>query len=372
MGDGGIVSAEVDGFKVDSNSAASEDDLRETLKPKSEEEEPEEEEKPDLKKAASELGKKGGKAAAKKRKEEQKARGSSEAERGSHTPEDEGSTPSPATTEEEEPEEKADSEEEESEEEQKPSKKGNPRHDPIARMKEATRKEAEAKAEARLLRQQLNEALEHLRNQPSQERHEQKATPKAGRPSAEDFDNFEEYLDARDNWNKQQWYQELQQQQDQRRQQSEGERAFNDRLNRFKEKADFTNDPDISRDILELTPVFMLEKGAQVTAQNVMADWLVFHPDDAMGVARYLSQHEDEFQRVSTLSNGDLVYHELAKIAGRIENAGGGEVKVQGVSKAKPPVKPVSGAPYIADDKSEGPKPGEDFDAWLRRTGKVK
>jgi len=258
---------------------------------------------------------------------------------------------------------------------EKPSKKGNPRHDPIARMKEATRKEAEAKAELRQVRNQLNEALNLLQQQPQTQQPQASAKQSTdGRPQAENFDDFEQYLDARDEWNRKNWSEQLEKQQAERRQQDEGYRAFNQRMDEFKSKADFTQDPNISRDILELTPVFMLEKGAPVTAENVMGDWLIFHPNDAMAVGRYLSEHEDEFQRIAALSNGDLVYTEMAKVAGKAEafSVKPEEVKAKGVSKAKPPVKPVSGAPYIADDGHEGPKPGEDFDSWLRRTGKIK
>ena len=69
MGESEVTTVEHEGFRIDSNSGASKDDIVSSLSQPKPGDEPEAktDDKPDLSKAASDLGKKGGKAAAKAR-----------------------------------------------------------------------------------------------------------------------------------------------------------------------------------------------------------------------------------------------------------------------------------------------------------------
>jgi hypothetical protein len=66
----------------------------------------------------------------------------------------------------------------------------------------------------------------------------------------------------------------------------------------------------------------------------------------------YLEEHPDALQRIAALSNPRAVSREMAKLEARLESAAAGtraKPDKEEVSKAAPPVTPVTGTPYVAE-----------------------
>jgi hypothetical protein len=148
---------------------------------------------------------------------------------------------------------------------------------------------------------------------------------------------------------------------------SEQDRVLTDAVGRFRDAVG-EHIENISPEILTLKTEFQLEPNEQPTAENWIANELVFSPESAPALMLHLSAHPDELQRIAALSTPRAVSRELAKIEARLEavaSAGPGS-KRDTRSKAPPPVRPVQGAPYVGDS-DPGVKEGEDFDAWNRR-----
>ena len=62
----------------------------------------------------------------------------------------------------------------------------------------------------------------------------------------------------------------------------------------------------------------------------------------------YLSEHPDQFQRIASLKTPRDVSREMAKIEARLEAATASTSSRPSVSKAKPPVRLVTGSPATA------------------------
>lgn len=369
-------SIEVGDFKIQS-SEATEEQLRAQFADEIDE---------DAKKAASKLGKKGAQARAKKAQEsEDQTQGSGEAPRRVHTPETDGSNPSPATTSDEDDEstdekkasesepEDEDGDEQEDKESEKDKKLGKPRNDPRARMLQATRQLAEERRAHQETRSQIDELraeIEAMKTGKTRSPNEPKAESRphtSERPDPAQYDDYESYLDARDEWNLRRWTEQAQKQAQREAAMSEQDRALSQAIQKFRESVG----QDVSawsEEVLSLKTEFQLADGERPSGENWIANELVFNPESAAPLGLYLSQHPDEFQRIASLSTPRDVSRAMAKLEARLEaaNAGNGSERVE-KSKAAPPIKPVRGAPYVSDG-DPGPKPGESFDAWFKRT----
>ena len=305
------------------------------------------EEKPDLSKSASELGKKGGEAAAKAR-----------AKAAKETPE--------------EPEEE---DEPEAAKDEKPL--GKPRHDPRARVAQVTREHAETKRRLEAEQREKEELRRRLddverRTRTPEERHEveareseRKPPEPPGKPKPEDFEEFEQYLEARDDWR------------DRIREMRQAvERDHHERSTRLHEvKMGFAtalqetmqNDGDfmerVSPEVAGLMPTFELDDGRRPSAKNWIADELVLSPKDAPALMLYLSEHPDEFQRIATLRSHREVTRELARLPLEAAPAGTSP-RGRNVSKAFPPIRPVSGEPHVTQGEGSD---DESFNDFMRR-----
>lgn len=91
-------------------------------------------------------------------------------------------------------------------------------------------------------------------------------------------------------------------------------------------------------------------KEAWPQPKHVIADEIVFAGDKAPQVMLYLSEHPDEFQRIKALPTWQEIQVEMKLIARSLNGAGPTATapKAQ-VSKAHPPVRPVTGAPSATD-----------------------
>ena len=329
----------VDGYTVTSTSESAESMISALTPPKDEpavprevkpdSKEPETDQETDeaarVSRAASDLGKKGGEATAAKRavaaKEEAKAE--KDAAAGS-----------------------------EAEKDAEAEKLGKPRHDAKARMLEATRQAAEVKRELereRAERARLAAEVEQLRK-PAETKQE---TP-TGRPKVEDYDTYEGYLDARDEWN------------DRQRETREAERArfaarhqgISTAFQTFAGRVEEARKTDTS--FMERTswfgnqqPSFTLPKDEHgrpvgLRASHVLTDEII-SSENAPALMLHFAEHPEDLQRIEALRTPLDVQLAVAKIEGRLDAASTATAPRAEVSKANPPVRPVAGSPYTAD-----------------------
>ena len=352
MSDGGLVTATVGGFTVETNSGISQAQLERDLKPKSDDA---------ASRAASELGKRGGKAAAEKR----AAKGDSsdlEVETTDEKPAKPEKVEAKAEPE-EKPEAKPDKAEAEKPEE-KPKKEGDPRHDPKARMLEATRQAAEAKRElaaeraAKAAVEARLEALERSTPRPTAEA-KPKADPDA-KPTPDAFESYEEYLDARDAHNRKAWEAETQ-----KRSQAEAvDRAIGEQKRKFAEVT-VPNLEKYSEEVLSLQTEFQIPEGTKPSGENWIANELFFSPESAPTLMLHFTEHPDELQRIAALPSPRAVSREMAKIEARLEAAPTAtSPEREDVSRAAPPVRPVTGKPYVSE--SDEYRPGMNLDEYAK------
>lgn len=107
---------------------------------------------------------------------------------------------------------------------------------------------------------------------------------------------------------------------------------------------------------------------------NWLADELHLDPKNAPRILSYLADNRDDYDVIKGYHSPREVTRAVAIIVAHLGDATAGEsspserrVSKPESSKAPPPVRPVTGAPGTASD-SYGPKDGEDFDVWFRRT----
>jgi len=347
VSDGGLVTATVGGFTVTSNSGTTQAQLERDLKPKADDA---------ASRAASELGKRGGKAAAERRAEKSDLKAE-------QTEPDE----KPEVV-----EAKAEPEPEAKEEkpEEKPKREGDPRHDPKARMLEATRQAAEAKRElaaeraAKAALEARLEALERSTPRPTAEA-KPKVDPDA-KPTPDAFESYEEYLDARDAHNRKAWEAETQ-----KRSQAEAvDRAIGEQKRKFAEVT-VPNLEKYSEEVLSLQTEFQIPEGAKPSGENWIANELFFSPESAPTLMLHFTEHPEDLQRIAALTSPRAVSREMAKLEARLEAApAGNSPEREVVSRAAPPVRPVTGKPYVSE--SDEYRPGMNLDEYARIWNKQK
>lgn len=319
---------------------------------------------PDISKAASELGKKGGKAAAKaraKQAHEQEKAEVGKAEPGPEIDEREGAA------------------EELDEGEDKPL--GKPRDDPRARVQQVTREHAETKRqleaerrEKEEMRRRLDEIERRTRTPEEQEAERRRddsrkpPTPPA-KPQAEDYDDYEKYLDARDEWNLERGRHEAAVH---TRAREHADRVtgimgtYREAVQKhFGEDREFLG--KFSEEVLGLRSSLVLDRGEAPSGRNWIADELVMSPDSAARMMLFFTEHPEELQRVASLRTPREVTREMAMLYKALDAAtAGASSEGRPVSRAKPPVVPVPGGP--AADESGGYREGMTLDEYLSRT----
>jgi len=326
--------------------------------------------------SARDLGKRGGKAAAEKR-----------AEAAKEAPEEKP----PASVEAKAGQEGAAAEEPEGgegAEEEKLSDRARRRIEVATRKQAEARRELEAERQARQAertRYEAELAAHRVRGQGTArgdgDAESRSAAPQPHdsqwKPREEDFERFSDYLDARDQWNRKEWDGE-----NQRRGHAERVvHTLKGHIDTFVKAANETPNlrDDIDPELLEIKPYFLMGPDEQVGPDNLLAAEVVYSGAKAPAILKHLTEHPDELQRLRALRTHEDIRVEvrvLAKTIGSQSDATAGEPPEKGdrapkreTSKANPPVRPVTGAPHIADGDG-GPRSGEDFDAWHARTTK--
>lgn len=309
--------------------------------------------------AASELGKRGAEARRMTREEHEKAQ------------RDEGKRKAAAEKAAPEPVDEPDEEAEPAAAKATGKPLGKPKDDPRARIQQlaAQRREAEAALQAeRQERAREREELARLRAavEAPREAPRQGWTSEQGKPRSDQFENYEDYLDARDAYNRQTWEAE----QEERRRQEHGKRAIDTAVKAARDRVDkhVAQNPDfwdrVTEDVASLRTTMSLDpQRERPTAANAIADE-IFNSEMAPALMLHLSEHPEDLQRIASLPSRAHVTREMAKLEARL-----GAVttatspKPATVSKAAPPVRLVTGSPSAGDD----PDSEEDFGAMVRR-----
>lgn len=353
-----------DGWTVQSNEASGEE-IQKDLESVAEKKETKKEE-PDASTAAAVLGKKGGEAAAAARKikpiplrKEAKPAGDVDTPRGDAAldgnsaagTEPGGDEPTQAG-----PDEKP---------------LGKPRDDPRARMLEATRKEAEAKRQAAEYQRQLAERDAELaryrQGQPPQQQQPQEQPWQYAKPpfKPEEFAEYEDFIAASMAWNRQQWLEEMQHQQavDAAAQELDNHIiSWQDRT-----KSALPTLEDFEAKVAEPVRMLMptqaaLVQGLPVGPLNTVADEIM-SSEQAPALMLHLSEHPDVLQRLATLPSVQAVQREMARLEAKVEAASAGtSVPTPApISKAKPPVRPVTSSPPVDTDEISDDMPYDEF-----------
>lgn len=347
MSDGGLVTATVGAFTVESNSGVSQAQLERDLKPKADDA---------ASRAGSELGKRGGKAAAEKRAAEKSDLQAEQSE-----PDEKPEVEAKA-----EPEAKEDKAEEPEKAEEKPPEK--PKHlskdEARQRVLEATSKAAEAKRELaaeRQARAAVEARLEALERTGKPTPAEQPKRDPDAKPTPDAFGSYEEYLDARDAHNRKAWEAEIKQQE----RAAAIDHAVGEQVRKF-QSITAPGLAQYSEEVLSLQTEFQIPEDARPSGANWLANELFFSPESAPTLMLHFTEHPDELQRIATLSSPRAVSREMAKLETRLEAAthGTNGTEREDVSRAAPPVRPVTGKPYVTE--SDEYRPGMSLDEYSK------
>lgn len=307
----------------------------ETEKPSTTEIEPTEEER--VSKAASELGKKGGKAAAEARAERDKEADKSE----------------PKT----EAKPKEDKPETEDIEEDKPSR-AQVRIQQLARERNEERK-ARQELEARLAR------LEAATAPPAKAEPEPARKPN-GKPSPDQFQTYEEYVEALTDHKMEERLKRLTEQAEEQRIVKARVDEISGKLDSFRKRIT----PDVLERVdprlLNLKPSFEMAPGEHLGPENALADELI-ESEVGPQMMLYLTQNEAEV--VSLFKSPNRLA--FAKAFARLEAKLGGQATPEApqpppretYSQAKPPVRPVTPS-AVGDEDVDGI---EDFDEYVKK-----
>jgi len=235
---------------------------------------------------------------------------------------------------------------------------GKPRDDPRARMLEATRKEAEAKRErdsARAEAAAARKELEALRAPRPAERAVE-ATP--GKPVQADFATYDDWVEAVTDWKAAKAVESYEAKVTERarvEQYSNAlESAMSEAVDYRKEysKQDATWEERISPEVKAVIPKLSIMRDMHdpLESDNVIADELLNLRDAGPRLMLHLSEHPDEFQRIRALRNANEVQVEMRLLARSLNGAVTQATAPRGeVSRAKPPVRPVTGSSHTTD-----------------------
>jgi hypothetical protein len=260
----------------------------------------------------------------------------------------------------------------------KPAEDKKPRNSATARVEEATRKAAEVKREAAKLQQERDEARAELNRlragsqataapiaQP--DARSELSAPKE--PTPEQFTSYEQFVDARAEWKARQTYEQLRNQERQQamsQQRAAALKSIHDGATKRFVDARAANprydDPEIQDVLSKLVPSYTVPKGTPLGGHNVIADAII---KSAVGpaMALHLAEPENrtELQRIASLRTPEEILWEMAKLEARLEPgkpaATTAATAAKPVSAARPPVRPVTGAPTGVED--EEPQEGD-------------
>jgi len=255
--------------------------------------------------------------------------------------------------------------------EAKPVGKNNKaRHDPTERVKQALRQKKEAEEYAAYARKERDELAARAQAvQEELDRLKAGAAPKQapkqsdGRPKSDDFDTWDEYTEALTSWKVEELRKAEREEQAKVRVEQAKTSVFKDFEKRMTERiqADPTIRERISDTVLQLRPLSVLREGERPSPLNLLAEQFLRSPVSAELMV-YFSDNESELQRFSTLHPLRFGV-ELGKIEARFVADNPTAAAQVETSKAKPPVRPVTGGPATGDRE---PSDDASFDEYVK------
>lgn len=318
--------------------------------------EPVEEEKDETSQAASVLGKKGGEAAAKARKAEAKdvkAKAKDAPDTAAEPQEAAETKPVKAEGDKEEAEPGKD-------------KKGNPRHDPEARIAVLARDKREAEQRAERAERELEQERRARTAPAAAPKEERRGGLTAGSEDVNDDpepdlatydgpDAYERFVKDSGRHAARQEYRAMEQQtQERQREHARGEHihssvvAFSDRVAKAAE-AD-QNFLEKTADLASrLQPSFTRAEGQQLTPVHVISDEII-KSDNSAGLMLHFTDNPEEFQRIAALRTPAEIQRAVARIEGYLERDRSAAVTAdtsakRETSRAGTPVRSVAGTP---------------------------
>lgn len=346
----GYASATVGGLTVSTNDGSSAEEITEAISDPKPSSEPE---KDPVSEAARTLGEKGGKAAAKAR-----AKAEKEAKQ-------EAKDAEPELDERGEPSEQSETEGE------KPL--GKPRHDPRARVQEATREAAEARRllqAERAERERLARELEQARagTKPPDARPAGPSPDKE--PNPEDYEAHADYIRDLTKYHTRQAQAEVRREQEIRQRAEAFAHSVGSAVTLYQDRMleARKTDPNFGEVVDEVLgelprPMFLLDqdtiKGMSEGEQalSYMAQ-LIVQSEMSTEMLRHFAANRDEFQRIANAATPAEMVRAMARLEGKLSRdekpkveaaaTAGASVRPP-ISKAPPPVRPVTGAPSAAD-----------------------
>lgn len=360
-----------DGFSVSTNRGTAEElEANLTSEPVPAEgkpEDPKKAEERETKAAAAKLGKKGGEAAAKARAKEAKVEKDTKAEPVQAAVEfDDEDEPGPDAKPAKEPEPGEDD-----------AKAGNPRHDAKARIAQLAREKNEERAkreevEARLAKLEAERAAPA---KPADKEPEKVAASK--KPTPDEYDSYEEYVEALADFKADERIRKMRQEDEELRQRDKAVEHVKKRGETFRErvfaaeKADPAlkerlSAPEAVELLKELAPSWSVPPGTPMKAINAISDAII-DSEQAAQLLVHLAEDPDTMDRLRSLPDHASVMRAIGRLEGTMGSQGAAPEPVaapravQPVSQARPPVRPISGAPAAAEVDVDGE---EDFDAY--------
>jgi hypothetical protein len=252
-----------------------------------------------------------------------------------------------------------------------------PRDDPKARVEQATAREAAAKREAAEWRRRA-EAAEAAVKTPEPKpaaQHAKAPVDDDPEPNPADYEHGEfdpKYLrEVAKHEGRRASREEIQrhrqatdtQREEQRVDRVRGERheAWRTRIAAAIER-DPSLDVQVSGDVVAALEAAQSRRNGQPVSKLAAIGDVLLDSDVSHALMRHLSEHPDDFQRLSTLHPIQIV-RELGRLEARMDAASppGTAPRAPQLSQAKPPVRPVTGAPSTSD---EDPDAIDDFDRF--------
>lgn len=235
-------------------------------------------------------------------------------------------------------------------------KKGNPRHDPEARIAQAL-SEARMEREARIRLEGQLTALQPKADAPTAPKADGKRYREMpGAPKEEAYEQYADYLADLQVFITDTRHDERQVELATRHRAQTTDQQRATRYGGYKAKIDaaIATAPDfletLSEDILNLQPSDSLPTGTPATVYHALADEII-DADNPVALMQHLSDHPDDFQRLATLPTRRALERALARLDATLTAAAPstGPARPVAISHAKPPVRPVESSAPVSD-----------------------
>ncbi len=238
---------------------------------------------------------------------------------------------------------------------------------PTARVQYATRIAAEAKKERDEIEQRYKEAqaeLEKLRGPktPAMPSMPAEAKPEAaqsnGRPKQEDFTDYDQWQEALMDWKIEQRESNTKVQQERELALQHQEKTFHEFQARVKERVESGRDDNLTPEAIALVPRGALDFSKKLSNDEVLG-WYIVSEKTGIDLLKHVSDNPVELQRLRGLGQGALLI-ELGRLDGRLSSAiTATEPKTTQISRAAPPVRPVTASAPSGEDDLDGSEPFE-------------